>query len=75
MELKYDIIRNDFVRRMNVLLARAQKGDAGVMDDFRLIQADFDARVVEGFVDWENDISIHLKMLKYWCEQAEPTPP
>ena len=75
MEMEYYIIRNDFVRRMNALLARAQNGDAGVMDDFHLLQADFDARIAEGFVDWENDISILLKMLKYWCERAEPTPP
>jgi hypothetical protein len=68
MKLEYDVIRNDFARRMNTLLAQAQKGDAGVMDAFRLIQADFDARVVEGFVDWESEIAIHLKMLKHWCK-------
>ena len=75
MQIEYEVVYSDFVRRMNALLIRAKAGDAGVMDDYWAIKADLDTRVASGFVDWESDISHHLKMLKYWCEKFEPTPP
>lgn len=75
MKFEYHEVYEHFVHEMNALLARAQKGDAGVMDDYRSIKADFDTKVAAGFVDWEGDIARHLKMLEIWCKRAEPTPP
>lgn len=67
---KYDLIRDDFIRRMNALLVRAKNGDTNCMEEWKLIKDDLDSQVASGFVDWESDIDQHLKMLKYWCEKA-----
>lgn len=74
MKFEYDVIYNEFVSRMNALLARAKKGDATALNDYQVIKNDFDARAAEGFIDWESDISRHLKMLEYWCKRAAAAP-
>lgn len=66
----YHEICRQLIPRMNALLKRAQDGEANLVPEYQILQTEFDAHVANGFVDWENDIAIHLRALKWWCENA-----
>ncbi len=60
-----------FAPRMNALLVRAQANEKGLMVEHAQIEADYIKAKESGWVDWEGETALHLRLLKYWINRAE----
>jgi len=63
-------IRDQFVRQANALLVRAKAKEQGLMPEMDALDADYKAQVAAGWMDWEDDTLLHLKMLRSHVRKA-----
>lgn len=60
-----------FPTRMNALLVRARSGEKGLTEEYQKVVDDYSDAKATGWVDWEDVVAIHLRMLKGWIRRAE----
>jgi hypothetical protein len=56
---------------MNALLVRAKAREKGLMVEYEAIVGDYAGAKEAGWIDWEDEVSTHLRMLKGWIRRAE----